>query len=523
MTRRVGGVGEFNNTGYLSASMGSGTEGDDDRLESSLRDDLVDHYDITEWEPRSLFDRLCAYLGIGSHYLVYAGFVVASAVLLGVSAVVVVYSPLLGAFTLASTVPAVLIVWLIWDTEPYDEVSLRLLTFTFLLCCVLSAVPYAVNSYMNFYVPATAVGTTVFFFLIVAPIEEMTKWLAVRLYGYNDDFFDSALDGAVLGAVAGLAFAVVESALYISGGGLCTVSLDAQSYWCSLALPSGAGEMTLERTAVAPLHVLMSSISGYYLGLAKLNTKWMGAVVLKGLLIAVFVHGTYNTFLVYVPEIAGYLGSLSLTLDTPVTATVLRGGFVLGVYAVVSLYLGSKLRRHKEYTVALENVYDVRSVMEMSDDEVDDFLLSRGTGVLSLSRENESYSVPVTYGYRPEDGFFCLVLSYSPNSEKREWVRNTETVSFVVYDLEPNMDAESVVVRGSLVEVEDDEMEDAHEALSNNALFTVSHQSGASERDTDFVVYRVDVDSITGRKFEGSVTRRVERESEHTKPFDDLV
>lgn len=270
--------------------MGSNSEGEEDCLESSRRADLVDLYDITEWEPRSLFDRLCAYLGIGSHYLVYAGFFLASAVLLGVSAVVVVDSPLLGAFTLASTVPAVLIVWLIWDTEPYDEVSLRLLTFTFLLCCVLSAVPYAVNSYMSLnYISATALGAGVFFFMVVAPVEEVTKWLAVRLYGYNDDFFDSALDGAVLGAVAGLAFAVVENGFYISGG---------------LALPSAAGDITVGRMAVAPLHVLMSSISGYYLGLAKLNRKHTGALVLKGLLIAVFVHGTYNTFLVYVPGIA---------------------------------------------------------------------------------------------------------------------------------------------------------------------------------------------------------------------------
>jgi len=63
---------------------------------------------------------------------------------------------------------------------------------------------------------------------------------------------------------------------------------------------------------------------------------------------------------------------------------------------------------------------DVREEMEMSDDEIDDFLSSHGVGVLSLSQDNDSYSMPVSYGYDPDDRFLCMMLAFAPTSKKEE-------------------------------------------------------------------------------------------------------
>lgn len=147
---------------------------------------------------------------------------------------------------------------------------------------------------------------------------------------------------------------------------------------------------------------------------------------------------------------------------------------------------------------------DLRGAMRMSKEERDAFLLDHGVGVLSLARGDDSYAVPVSYGYEADDERLCVMLGYAPESRKRRWIEETEIATFVVHEIDDDGEAESVVVRGGLVEVEEDEM-DCYNAFSNNAKFTVLHESGAFIEDTEFVIYRFRIDSIEGRKFEHNV------------------
>jgi len=59
-------------------------------------------------------------------------------------------------------------------------------------------------------------------------------------------------------------------------------------------------------------------------------------------------------------------------------------------------------------------------------------------------------------------------------------------------------------------EITEDEAEAGYDSLSNNALFTVLHISGAESGDTDFKMYRFVVDSIDGRKYEHSIGEALE-------------
>jgi len=145
---------------------------------------------------------------------------------------------------------------------------------------------------------------------------------------------------------------------------------------------------------------------------------------------------------------------------------------------------------------------DVRSLMEMSDRERDGFLREQGVGVLSLARDRRSYAFPVSYGYDASESLVAVMLGYAPDSEKRGWVEETEVATLVAHEMCDDGEAASVVVRGALVEADDDEVGDCYEAMSENAEFTVGHESGARLEDTEYVVHRFEIESAVGRRYE---------------------
>jgi RsiW-degrading membrane proteinase PrsW (M82 family) len=127
------------------------------------------------------------------------------------------------------------------------------------------------------------------------------KLLAVRLYAYRSPAFDAVIDGAVYGAVAGLGFATIENAVYISG--------QTQGIGDPLNLVATGGAITAVRALAGPGHVIYSAFAGYYLGLARFNPDRAGPIVVKGLLIAALIHALYNTLSSVAPQlIAGYFG-----------------------------------------------------------------------------------------------------------------------------------------------------------------------------------------------------------------------
>jgi len=192
--------------------------------------------------------------------------------------------------------------------------------------------------------------------------------------------------------------------------------------------------------------------------------------------------------------------------------TVLTLVFLVGFYVAVGYYPYRKINGHRKYEIRQHGADDFRTEMGMSGEEIGDFLRSHGVGVLALAQENESYAMPISYGYDPDSRFLCMMLAYGPLSKKREWVRNTEKATFVVYDLHDSLEAESVIIEGKVKELTDEEAERGYDALSNNALFTVLHISGASAEDTDFGMYRFEVESVSGRKYEHEIDRLVEED-----------
>ncbi len=263
-------------------------------------DESTDLYGVADWEVRSRFDWLVVAVYRVGVWSLRALVVVAALAILALqlafgSLGVLGVQPLFAVLAALSAVPALLLAAYIWYADVTTSEPLTLLVGTFLLGVlfagfagllnvVIGGPVQAIGSGFGLFEPA---GLVVFFFLVVGPVEEGVKLLAVRLYAYRDDRFDAVVDGAVYGAAAGLGFATIENALYIVQN-TEMVAGTAQAF--------GAGsDVAAVRALAGPGHVIYSAFAGYYLGLAKFNPDDAGPIVLKGLVIASLVHATYNT------------------------------------------------------------------------------------------------------------------------------------------------------------------------------------------------------------------------------------
>ena len=295
----------------------------------------VDLYDVAEWDPRTGLDRFAVavhgWIRASGHQLLIAMAILLFIGQLGLAGLILVNRPALGILALLSVVPALAIVGYFWYGDPTRREPLDNLAITFVLAVVFASFALVVNSAFQIafgFIPI--VGLALYYFLVVGPIEEVVKLLAVRSYAFDTESFDAVIDGAVYGAVAGLGFATIENAVYIIQGYIQVASSGG-----GMAL-EGALATAASRSFVGPGHVLYSAIAGYYLGLAKFNDDNFGPIVVKGLLIAITLHAIYNTTVTYLPAITG--GS-----------TIAFLGFVLLFDGLLAYFLYRKLSRYREY------------------------------------------------------------------------------------------------------------------------------------------------------------------------------
>ncbi len=297
-------------------------------------DESTDLQDVSTWEPRNALDRLsvATYNGIayGLHAIIIGVTLAITAFLLVQPGLLVLEDPWLALFFGLSVVPAALLAAFIWYSDITTNEPLGLLVATFILAVLFATFAAIVNSVtMPYFELFGALGTIFFFFLIVGPVEETVKLLAVRVFAYRSDTFDAVIDGAVYGAIAGLGFAAIENTIYVAG----TVA-EAQ-----VGTLAAATDIATQRALVGPGHVIYSAIAGYYLGLAKFNREYAGPIVVKGLLIAAFVHATYNTTVGIVPEI--------LTSLYPIGFGVAFVAYVIVFDLAIGYYLYRKIARYR--------------------------------------------------------------------------------------------------------------------------------------------------------------------------------
>ena len=110
------------------------------------------------------------------------------------------------------------------------------------------------------------------------------------------------------------------------------------------------------------------------------------------------------------------------------------------------------------------------SGIEMSDDEIDQFLTEQGHGTLSLADDGAAYGVPISFGYDGELLYMSL-LEFGDESMKGAFLETTSTACLTTYDVTTRFDWKSVIVRGEIRDVSDDDVEYMDGVLDENAWF----------------------------------------------------
>ncbi|GGL70034.1 PrsW family intramembrane metalloprotease [Halocalculus aciditolerans] len=301
--------------------------------------DDADLYDVADWEDRSIVDhvatRLHAFLTTNVEYILAVVAVLILAAQFAIVGVAAVSNPFIAVFTVLSVIPAFFLALVVWKIDVTIKEPLDLMVVTFLLGFLFAGFAAVVNTMLQgVFQVVPLVGMVLFFFLVVGPVEETVKWLAVRLYAYDSPNFDSVVDGAVYGAIAGLGFATVENFIYITRPALQAASTGGGQAALQAALDTAA-----VRLFAGPGHVIYSAFAGYYLGLAKFNPGKRGPIVVKGLLVAAVIHATYNS-------LVGHVGVLTYFL--PIGGGVAYLLFVFVYDGVFFYILYRKLARYRE-------------------------------------------------------------------------------------------------------------------------------------------------------------------------------
>ncbi len=301
--------------------------------------------DVIQWSPGTAFDhgivRVYTALHTGLRWLVFFTAAIILVSILTVTSVGSVAEPTVFALVALSIVPAVGLFAFIYFADVGTREPLSVLSVTFLLGVSFAGFAAVLNALgLTLLEGLPIVSWIAFFYLVSGPAEEGVKLLAVRLFAYRDRRFDAVIDGAIYGGVAGLGFATIENALYITDA----VAAFSDS---TVGLALG-GETAALRALTGPGHVIYSAIAGYYLGLAKFNRRYAGPLVLKGLTLAAVIHATYNVGVQAIP------GTIAAATGVSLFGAVVA--FIVVYDGLAAYYLYRKLARYRRAHTRTRNV-----------------------------------------------------------------------------------------------------------------------------------------------------------------------
>jgi nitroimidazol reductase NimA-like FMN-containing flavoprotein (pyridoxamine 5'-phosphate oxidase superfamily) len=120
-----------------------------------------------------------------------------------------------------------------------------------------------------------------------------------------------------------------------------------------------------------------------------------------------------------------------------------------------------------------------------------------GAGVLSLTDGVETDAISESFGYDGDHVYFQLV--HGSDSDKMDFVATTEIATLTAFTEQP---ARSVIVRGELGPVPDEDDPVAMRAIAANATIPTVHISLDTDPDAlSFDFYRLCPAERSGRKF----------------------
>ncbi|MBK8968430.1 MAG: PrsW family glutamic-type intramembrane protease [Saprospiraceae bacterium] len=197
---------------------------------------------------------------------------------------------------LLAVLPGLLISYAIFRADKYDREPLAPLLFCFFMGAAVTVPVVLIErwAYSAIGAPPFHLGqTAVLAFGVLAVVEEVAKFLLLLLLAYPRKFFNEPLDGIVYAVLIAMGFATLENVVYAGRFGLHT---------------------TLVRALTAvPAHLAFAIVQGYFAGLAKFDPPRESRLLLRGLALAILLHGSYDLLIMQnLSQWLAVLGTLAL-------------------------------------------------------------------------------------------------------------------------------------------------------------------------------------------------------------------
>jgi RsiW-degrading membrane proteinase PrsW (M82 family) len=174
--------------------------------------------------------------------------------------------------------PGFFILWYVYNRDKYEREPKGLIVATFLIGAGVAVPAAFIELFFEWGsgVPMTGniVGAFIGSFVIVAPVEEVAKFLAVRVKAYKSPAFNEVMDGIVYSVAGALGFATIENVIYV--------------------FEYGAATGVFRAVFSVPLHALCGAVIGFYLGMNKMYQGEKKHFIAAGILIAILFHGAYD-------------------------------------------------------------------------------------------------------------------------------------------------------------------------------------------------------------------------------------
>lgn len=180
---------------------------------------------------------------------------------------------------LLAIAPAVAIMQYVYHKDKHEKEPTKMLIYAFCLG-VFSIFPAIAGSIFGgtyFNISENPFITAVYAFGVVALSEELAKFLFLRFVMYHKPDFNEPYDGIIYSVMVGMGFATFENIMYV--------------------FQYGAGTGILRMFTAVPAHAVFGIAMGYYVGLDKFSKDDKHWLALRGLLVAVILHGAYDFFL----------------------------------------------------------------------------------------------------------------------------------------------------------------------------------------------------------------------------------
>lgn len=177
--------------------------------------------------------------------------------------------------------PGIAICFYIFFRDQYNPEPRKHLLMSFFLG-VVSALPALLIQYLllpveDILLPVNIFSILIKAFVIVAFSEELCKYIMLRYYAYRQPEFDEPFDGIVYGVIVSMGFATIENIAYV--------------------MQSGYATAIVRMFISVPAHACFGILMGYNVGKARFHPGHPFPYLMKGLLLAIFFHGSFDFFL----------------------------------------------------------------------------------------------------------------------------------------------------------------------------------------------------------------------------------